>query len=82
MSARERPYPEPMDQRPSLEDVRILSRKNLGHRDLEGLAELMDDYLALADDLEVVAGSESRLKVARANDGDSEPAPPASSRAA
>ncbi len=82
MSPRERPDPEPMEHRPSLEDIRTLARKSLRHRDLDGLAELMDDYLALADDLEVVTGSESRMKVARANDGNTEPAPPASSRAA
>lgn len=33
-------------------DERILARRNMSHRDASGLAHLMDDYFALADELE------------------------------
>jgi hypothetical protein len=33
-------------------DERILARRNMSHHDARGLAHLMDDYFALADELE------------------------------
>jgi hypothetical protein len=57
----------------ALEDVRKLAKTNMRHRDLAGLAGLMDDYLALADELEVVSQSAESLESARANDAGSVP---------
>jgi hypothetical protein len=64
----------------ALEDVRKLARTSMRHRDVAGLADLMDDYLALADELEEVRvpASASKLKIAANDDA----RPPTSTRAA
>lgn len=57
----------------ALEDVRKLAKSNMRHRDLAGLAGLMDDYLALADELEVVPLTPDSFECDRANDAGSVP---------
>lgn len=57
----------------ALEDVRKLARTNMRHRDLAGLAGLMDDYLALADELEVVSLSGASVECVHANDHEAAP---------
>jgi hypothetical protein len=79
----ERVHPEAIVRGNAFEDVRSLVRKNMRYRDLAGLAGLMDDYLALGDELEEVpttsqtaqnAPTGVEMKAARANDGDTLPA--------
>jgi hypothetical protein len=40
------------------EDVRSLARRDMRHRDIAGLMGLMDEYFALADELEELPGSD------------------------
>ncbi len=73
----DRVHPEAIVRGNAFEDVRSLARKNMRYRDLAGLAGLMDDYLALGDELEVIASpapTDVEMKAARANDGDTLPA--------
>lgn len=73
----ERVHPQAIERAPAFDDVRSLARKNMRYRDLAGLAGLMDDYLALGDELEEIgqaAPSGVQMKAERANDGDTLPA--------
>lgn len=75
----ERVHPEAIVRGTAFEDVRGLARKNMRYRDLAGLAGLMDDYLALGDELEEIGPTAQtnptgvEMKAARANDGDTLP---------
>jgi hypothetical protein len=78
----ERVHPEAIVRGTAFEDVRGLARKNMRYRDLAGLAGLMDDYLALGDELEEIGPPAQaaqttptgvEMKAARANDGDTLP---------
>lgn len=76
----ERVHPEAIVRGNAFEDVRGLVRRNMRYRDLAGLAGLMDDYLALGDELEEIGPTGQttptgvEMKAARANDGDTLPA--------